>query len=403
VVNEIDSELARARVLLQDSSKSPVTSKSVVAPDTQAIKKKERSTVFDVSTSIDTLREKQTHLHEQHRKLQEQYAHKLKQIEKMKSQKVEIQKLQVLEAERRKIYEMEQKLKTLEREQWKEQQSLRKELQQIDVRNHNTLNSVNAKDRGELFSLKQELARPSAAATAAAAAAATTGAGAGILSYIYDKWSALSKMPMGEVIDIPRRQPSSQAVPIMEIPTKSVPSSPNYSNTAPLRRGTCGNGTNVVALGCINRHPTVVESSEVKSAKSTEPPVKNTMTYAGRYIYLGDFPESEFADGERVILVASESYVIPFDAAWLDTQCNELTIDSECLSACSKVGGDDSANKYIHDNYKTRIVTNMGLMSGSRGLDFYMGIVAQRSNKPTEALATLSMFYSLVTFYEANR
>jgi hypothetical protein len=371
VVSAIDSELARARTLLQDSSKTASSKPAIGTNNTQAqtmsAKKKERSSVFDVSTSIDTLREKQTHLQEQQRKLQDQYAHKLKQIEKMKSQKVEIQKLQALEAERRKIYEMEQKLKTLEREQWKEQQALRKELHQLGVSNHKTHQTINAKDRGELFSLKQELSRP----VGASGINTTTTASAGILSYLYDKWSTLTKIPMGEVIDIPQKQPSS--------PTKSV----------------------------VESKP-VVEVSEVKSTKPTEPPVKNIMTYAGRFVYLVDFPESEFADGERVIQVTCSDYVIPFDAAWLDTQCRDLTLDNECLSTCNKVGidGDSSSdNKYIQENYKTRIVTNMDLISGSRGIDFYMAIVAQRNgnNELEEALATLAMFYSLLIFYEANR
>jgi hypothetical protein len=362
VVSEIDSELARARTLLQDSSKTASSKLAISTNNTQAqtmsAKKKERVTVFDVSTSIDTLREKQTHLQEQQRKLQDQYAHKLKQIEKMKSQKAEIQKLQALEAERRKIYEMEQKLKTLEREQWKEQQALRKELHQLGVSNHKTQNSVNAKDRGELFSLKQELASPPTAS-------------AGILTYLYDKLSALTKIPMGEVIDIPRKQPHS--------PTNTV----------------------------VESKP-IVEASEVKSTKPIEQPVKNTMTYAGRFVYLVDFPESEFTDGERVIQCTCSDYVIPFDATWLDTQLRDLTLDTECLSACNKVGidGDNSSdNKYIHENYKTRIITNMDLISGSRGIDFYMAIVAQRNgnNRPQEALATLAMFYSLLMFYEVNR
>ena len=363
VVSEIDSELARARTLLQDSSKSvnrKPTNSSTSQPHASAtpVKKKERATVFDVSTSIDTLREKQTHLQEQQRKLQDQYAHKLKQIEKMKSQKAEIQKLQALEAERRKIYEMEQKLKTLEREQWKEQQALRKELHQLGVSNHKTQNSVNAKDRGELFSLKQELASPPTAS-------------AGILTYLYDKLSALTKIPMGEVIDIPREQPSS--------PTNTV----------------------------VESKP-IVEASEVKSTKPIEQPVKNTMTYAGRFVYLVDFPESEFTDGERVIQGTCSDYVIPFDATWLDTQFRDLILDNECLSACNKVGIDgdnNSDNKYIRENYKTRIITNMDLISGSRGIDFYMAIVAQRNgnNRPQEALATLAMFYSLLMFYEVNR
>ncbi len=363
VVSEIDSELARARTLLQDSSKSvnrkPTNSStSQTHASAPPAKKKERATVFDVSTSIDTLREKQTHLQEQQRKLQDQYAHKLKQIEKMKSQKAEIQKLQALEAERRKIYEMEQKLKTLEREQWKEQQALRKELHQLGVSNHKTQNSVNAKDRGELFSLKQELASPPTAS-------------AGILTYLYDKLSALTKIPMGEVIDIPRKQPHS--------PTNTV----------------------------VESKP-IVEASEVKSTKPTEPPVKNTMKYAGRYIYLVDFPESEFTDGERVIQGTCSDYVIPFDAVWLDTQLRDLTLDTECLTACNRLDGDTDNNsdtKYIHENYKTRIITNMDLISGSRGIDFYMAIVAQRNgnNRPQEALATLAMFYSLLMFYEVNR
>ena len=81
--------------------------------------------------------------------------------------------------------------------------------------------------------------------------------------------------------------PHNTRVEIVTSRVSTVPSSPNYSYrgrtstsvprpwvsqgrwyTAPLRRGTCGNGTNVVALGClvgdckqspctINRHPTV--------------------------------------------------------------------------------------------------------------------------------------------------
>ncbi len=413
VVNEIDSELAIARTLLQDSSKqvsSKPASSNTNQPSAPAAKKKERATVFDVSTSIDTLREKQTHLQEQQRKLQDQYTHKLKQIEKMKSQKAEIQKLQALEAERRKIYEMEQKLKTLEREQWKEQQALRKELLQLDVRNHKTHQTINAKDRGELFGLKQELSRsaPKTQSPPSSGTQSTMSPGIqsppssgtqstmspgilnqssvapgtqstmspGILTYLYDKWSAFTKIPMGEVIDIPRKQTPSQANPPVET---NIPATP------------------------------AVEASKVKSANPVveQQPVNNTLTYGGRFVYLVDFPESEFNDSERVIQVTCSDYVIPFDAAWLDSQFRDLTMDSECLTACKRLDG-DTDNKYIQDNYKTRIVTNMGFTAGSRCIDFYMGVVTQcngntGTNKMEEGLATLAMFYSLVTFYEANR
>jgi hypothetical protein len=119
---------------------------------------------------------------------------------------------------------------------------------------------------------------------------------------------------------------------------------------------------------------------------------------------LAEFPESEFNDSEHVIQVTSSDYVIPFDFAWLDSQFMDVAMDSECLTTCNRLdGGTD--NKYIQENYKTRIVTNMGLMSGSRGIDFYIDLVTQRNgnNKPEEALATLAMLYSLMTFYEANR
>lgn len=386
-VDEIDSELARARSLLQDSSK-PVSSKPAVnqtQSPTQPAKKKERATVFDVSTSIDTLREKQTHLQEQQRKLQDQYAHKLKQIEKMKSQKAEIQKLQALEAERRKIYEMEQKLKTLEREQWKEQQALRKELLQLDVRNHKTHQIINAKDRGELFGLKQELSRaapktptsPSPGTQSTMSPGTQSPQSPGILNYLYDKWSAFTKIPMGEVIDIPRKQASSQVNPPVEPHIPHMPHVPH------------------------------VETNKVKSSSPVveQQQVKNTLTYAGRFMYLSEFPESEFNNSESVIQVANSDYVIPFDAVWLDSQFRDLTMDSECLTACKRLDG-DTDNKYIQDNYKTRIVTNMGLTAGSRCIDFYMGVVTQRNGNTVnmdECLATLAMFYSLVTFYEANR
>jgi hypothetical protein len=353
VRDEIDEELARARTLLQTPT-APIKSapakkpnppiqssqpsqKQVVQKDKDPVtKKKERNTVFDVGTSIDTLREKQTHLQEQQRKLQEEYAHRLKQIEKMKSQKAEIQKLQTLESERRKIYEMEQKLKSLEREQWKEQQALRKELHQINVRN---LPPPPAIDRGELFSLKQELV------ARAVPAQVTSG---GILTYLYDKWSAFTKIPMGEVIHLPKKSVTHQQSPL---PAKSVP------------------------VSQVAEPVTII----------------NVQKYAGRFVYLIDFPELEFTTDTLGIHVSNEFYIIPYDDTWLETYYRDICIDCECLSACSQ----SSDSKYIQENYKTRIATNLGLTMNNRAIEYYV-------NNDKSALAKLAMLYSLVRFYESN-
>lgn len=382
---EIDEELARARTLLQTPpgtiktvppSKKPSltiqssqpSQKQVVQKDKEPVtKKKERATIFDVGTSIDTLREKQTHLQEQQRKLQEEYSHKLKQIEKMKSQKAEIQKLQTLESERRKIYEMEQKLKSLEREQWKEQQALRKELHQINVRNHHPPPAI---DRGELFSLKQELATravsgvPAQELTGRAVPTQVVNSG-GILAYLYDKWSAFTKLPMGEVIHLPK---------------KPAPSTLNYT---PAHENNASVNTKPESV------PPVVEASR------GDPTPKNTMKYASRFIYLIDFPESEFSADTAAIPVSNESYIIPFDDAWLETYYKDICIDNECLSACIQAG----ANTYIQENYKTRIVTNLGLIRNNQAIEYYV----TGSKPPEVALAMLAMLYSLVQFYEANQ
>ena len=362
VRDEIDEELARARTLLQTppgtintvtpskKPSPPIQSSQLIAQKTkEPVKKKVRNTVFDVGTSIDTLREKQTHLQEQQRKLQEEYAHRLKQIEKMKSQKAEIQKLQTLESERRKIYEMEQKLKTLEREQWKEQQALRKELHQINVRN---LPPPPAIDRGELFSLKQELAARAVSgvpaqelAARAVPAQVTSG---GILTYLYDKWSAFTKIPMGEVIHLPKKSVTHQQSPL---PAKSVP------------------------VSQVAEPVTII----------------NVQKYAGRFVYLIDFPELEFTTNTLGIHVSNEFYIIPYDDTWLETYYRDICIDCECLSACSQ----SSDSKYIQENYKTRIATNLGLTRYNKAIDYY--VINDKS-----ALAKLSMLYSLVRFYESN-
>jgi hypothetical protein len=96
-------------------------------------------------------------LEQQHKKLEEQYAHKMKQIERMRTQKTEMTKLSALEHERRKIYEMEQKLKRLDKEQWEEQQRLRRELQTINIGNLQAISRNNNQDVGEFYSLKQAL------------------------------------------------------------------------------------------------------------------------------------------------------------------------------------------------------------------------------------------------------
>jgi hypothetical protein len=139
-----DQELARIRELF---------------PDQQANAKrpKEVQSLFNVSNNLETLRDKQKHLEQQHKKLEEQYAHKLKQIERMRTQKEEMTKLSALEQERRKIYEMEQKLKRLDKEQWEEQQRLRKELQTINLANLQAISRNNNQDVGEFYSLKQQL------------------------------------------------------------------------------------------------------------------------------------------------------------------------------------------------------------------------------------------------------
>lgn len=367
IVREIDEELARAQTLLQTPTSStslPKSQPQSSLPTVTISKKKDhRNTVFDIGTNIDTLREKQLHLQEKQRKLQDEYAHKLKQIEKMKSQKEEIQKLQSLEAERRKIYEMEQKLKTLEREQWKEQQALRKELHQIDVRSHQS-NLVKINDHGELFSLKQELTRRPASTKVTAL---STGGGS-ILSYIYDKWSAFTKLPMGEVINIPVKKEDKVSI--------VKPASP------------------VQISGITTELPTVSHS---ESEKKTMP---NTMKYAGRFVYLLDFPEKDFMVDMDSIKIHQDEYIIPFDDTWLESQCYSAVVDSECMVACNtSTTGGPTDNRYIHENYKTRIITNMGLISNCRAIEFYM----TSDKTPEVALAILAMFYSLAMFYDANR
>ena len=146
-----DRELARIRELFPD------THKSGTGKHTQNQRPKEVQSLFNVSNNLDTLREKQKHLEQQHKKMEEQYAHKLKQIERMRTQKEEITKLSALEIERRKIYEMEQKLKRLDKEQWEEQQRLRKELQTINLGNLHAISRNNNMDVGEFYALKQSL------------------------------------------------------------------------------------------------------------------------------------------------------------------------------------------------------------------------------------------------------
>lgn len=149
-----DQELARIRELFPDASKNSNGNsgmgKNMSWP-------KEVQSLFNVSNNIETLREKQRHLEQQHKKLEEKYAHKMKQIDRMRTQKEEMTKLSALEIERRKIYEMEQKLKRLDKEQWEEQQRLRKELQTINLVNLQAISRNNNKDVGEFYSLKQQL------------------------------------------------------------------------------------------------------------------------------------------------------------------------------------------------------------------------------------------------------
>lgn len=137
-----DKELARIKNIFDKSKTQPT---------------KEVKSLFNVSNNIETLKEKQRHLEQQHKQLEEKYAHKLKQIERMRNQKEEMTKLSALEQERRKIYEMEQKIKRLDKEQWEEQQRLRRELQTINMTNLNTISSKNNKEVGEFYSLKQSL------------------------------------------------------------------------------------------------------------------------------------------------------------------------------------------------------------------------------------------------------
>ena len=148
-----DRELARIRELFPDNPKSG----TVRGLHNQVQHPKEVQSLFNVSNNLETLREKQRHLEQQHKKMEEQYAHKLKQIERMRNQKEEITKLSALEIERRKIYEMEQKLKRLDKEQWEEQQRLRRELQTINLGNLHAISRNNNMDVGEFYALKQSL------------------------------------------------------------------------------------------------------------------------------------------------------------------------------------------------------------------------------------------------------
>jgi hypothetical protein len=147
-----DRELERIRELFPDPKTGTGSGNSK-----QNQRPKEVQSLFNVSNNLETLREKQKHLEQQHKKLEEQYTHKMKQIDRMRTQKEEMTKLSALELERRKIYEMEQKLKRLDKEQWEEQQRLRKELQTINLGNLQAISRNNNKDVGEFYSLKQDL------------------------------------------------------------------------------------------------------------------------------------------------------------------------------------------------------------------------------------------------------
>lgn len=153
-----DKELARIRELFPEPK--TVTG---IGHTKQNQRPKEVQSLFNVSNNLETLREKQKHLEQQHKKLEEQYAHKMKQIDLIRNQKEEMTKLSALEHERRKIYEMEQKLKRLDKEQWEEQQRLRRELQTINIGNLKTISNKNNRDVGEFYSLKQQLADRSTA------------------------------------------------------------------------------------------------------------------------------------------------------------------------------------------------------------------------------------------------
>ena len=146
-----DRELARIRELFPDQKSNNTSAQ------TSQKRPKEVESLFNVSNNLETLKEKQRHLEQQHKKMEQQYAHKLKQIERMRTQKEEITKLSALEHERRKIYEMEQKLKRLDKEQWEEQQRLRRELQNVNLGNLQAISRNNNKDVGEFYSLKQSL------------------------------------------------------------------------------------------------------------------------------------------------------------------------------------------------------------------------------------------------------
>ena len=148
-----DRELARIRELFPDTHK---LSKDGTLAQNQQMPKEVQS-LFNVSANLQTLKEKQKHLEQQHKKMEEKYAYKLKQLERMRTQKEEMTKLSALEIERRKIYEMEQKLKRLDKEQWEEQQRLRKELQTINLGNLQAISGNNNRDVGEFYALKQSL------------------------------------------------------------------------------------------------------------------------------------------------------------------------------------------------------------------------------------------------------
>jgi hypothetical protein len=162
LLDEVNFELNKAKDMLtsiahkQDVSNSNTPQLTLSSAPGRKVIKEQGTSIFAVPSELTSMREKKDHLLAEQRKIAERIGHRQKQIDKLKNWQREVEQMNQLHAEKQKIFDLQQDLKRLERQQYDQDQKLKGKMYQVRKMAHSKSNELKRLDMIDTFkSVKQ--------------------------------------------------------------------------------------------------------------------------------------------------------------------------------------------------------------------------------------------------------
>lgn len=146
LISEIDIELNKTRDILTNIEQQTTTNELQQQQSKPEQKVIREAGLFAVPTELASMKEKKEFLRREQEKLRAKLEHRQKQIDKIKHWQREVEKMDELQKEKHRIYQLQQDLKKLEKQQYEQDQYLKRQMYNIKKQAHQKSNELKRLD-----------------------------------------------------------------------------------------------------------------------------------------------------------------------------------------------------------------------------------------------------------------